>query len=67
MTNYQMVILPRLAQNGIWVKFYHFWPKNDVEKWSRKTFLKLLHAEAIFYQFILLHRNEAFSTKLQIH
>ena len=23
------------SQNGIWVKFYHFWAKNDGEKWSR--------------------------------
>jgi hypothetical protein len=27
-----------LAQNGIWVKFYHFWPKKDGEKWSRKKY-----------------------------
>ena len=20
-----------------WVKFYNFWPKNDVEKWSRRN------------------------------
>ena len=24
--------LSLLAQNGIWVKFYHVWPKNDGEK-----------------------------------
>ena len=24
--------------NGIWVKFSHFWPKNDGEKWSRKKY-----------------------------
>jgi hypothetical protein len=23
------------GQNGIRVKFYHFWPKNGDEKWSR--------------------------------
>ena len=23
------------GQNGLWVKFYYFWPKNDGEKWSR--------------------------------
>ena len=30
-----------LAQNGIWVKFYHFWPKNDDEKWSRKNIFEI--------------------------
>ena len=24
------------GQNGIWVKFYHFWLKNDGEKWYMK-------------------------------
>ena len=24
------------GQNGIWAKFYHFWPENDDEKWSKK-------------------------------
>ena len=32
------------GQNGIWVK-----SRNDGEKWSRKIFLKFLHAQAIFY------------------
>ena len=27
------------GQDGMWVKFYHFWPKNDGEKWSRKNIL----------------------------
>ena len=34
------------GQNGIWVKIWHFWPKNDGEKWSRKNLFKksfLLH------------------------
>ena len=31
-----------------------------------KIFLKFLHAQAIFFQIILLHRKEAFSKKLQI-
>ena len=38
-----------MIQNEMWVKFYHFWPKNYGEKWSKKIFLKLLHAEAIFF------------------
>ena len=25
------------GQNGIWVKFLHFWHKNDSEKWSRRN------------------------------
>ena len=29
------------AQNGIWVKFYHFWPKKDGEKWSRKNIFEI--------------------------
>ena len=54
-----------LAQNEIWVKFYHFWPKNDSEKNGlEKIFLKFLHAEAIFFYFILFHRKEDFCTKL---
>jgi hypothetical protein len=28
-------------QNGIWVKFYHFWPKNDGEKWFRKNIFEI--------------------------
>ena len=36
-------------QNGIRLQKFHFWPKNDGEKWSRKIFLKFLHAEAIFF------------------
>ena len=33
-----------LRQNGIWVKFYQFWCKNDGEKLSRKKIsLKFLH------------------------
>ena len=40
--------------------------KMMVKSGLEKMFLKFLHAEAIFLQFILLHRNEAFSTKSQI-
>ena len=29
------------GQNGIWVNFYHFWPKNDDEKWSRKNIFEI--------------------------
>ena len=58
-----------LPQNGMWVKFYHIWPKNNGEMWSGffLFFFKFIQAETIFYKFILLHRNETFSTKLQIH
>ena len=34
------LILP--DQNGIWVKFYHLWPKNDCEKWRRKNIFEIL-------------------------
>ena len=30
--------------NGSWIWNYHFWSKNDGEKWSRKFILKSLHA-----------------------
>ena len=43
------------ALNGIWVKFYHFWPNKDDEKWSRKIFLKFLHAH---YEMLI---NNSFS------
>ena len=26
------------GQNGVWVKIQHFWPLNDSEKVSRKSF-----------------------------
>ena len=29
------------SQNGIRVKLYHFWPKNDDEKWSRKNIFEI--------------------------
>ena len=32
------------GQNGIWVKSYHFWPKNDGEKWWRKNIFETPHA-----------------------
>ena len=42
------------GQNGIWVKFYSFWPKNDEEKWSRKNISKIApcakaFSENLFY------------------
>ena len=30
-----------LAENRIWVKFYHFWLINDGEKWSRKSIFEM--------------------------
>ena len=29
------------VQNGIWVTIYHFWPKNDDEKWHRKNYFEI--------------------------
>ena len=29
------------SQNGIWVEFQHFLPKNDGEKWSRKNVFEI--------------------------
>ena len=49
------------AQNGIWGKFYHFWPKNDDEKWSRKTIFEippcalwnvLIHFQHYIFEFL---------------
>ena len=42
------------GQNGIRVKFYHFWPKNDGEKWSRKNIFEIPPCAKLFF---LLHRN----------
>ena len=28
-------------QNGICIQKYHFWPKNDGEKWSRKIYFEI--------------------------
>ena len=28
-------------QNGIWVKFQHFWPENEGEKWYRKNIFEI--------------------------
>ena len=28
-------------QSGICVQKYNFWPKNDVEKWSRKSYFEI--------------------------
>ena len=30
-----------LGQNGIWVKFQHFMPKDNGEKWSRKNIFEI--------------------------
>ena len=30
-------VLRLRAQNGMWAKFYNFWPKHDDEKRSRKN------------------------------
>ena len=36
---YELFIHHFYGQNGIRNKNYHFWPKNDCEKWSRKIIL----------------------------
>ena len=40
------------GQNGIWVKFYHFWPKNDGENWSRKNIFEIPPCKS---HFLLIH------------
>ena len=41
-----------LAQNGIRVKFHHIWPKNDGEKWSRKSIFEISSCGS---HFLLIH------------
>ena len=46
-----------LGQNGIWVKFLHFWPKNDDEKWSQETIFEIPpwgHHVIFITEFVLL-------------
>ena len=40
------------SQNGIWVEFYHFWPKNDGQKQSRKNISEI---PACASTFLLIH------------
>ena len=45
------------GQNGIWVKFQRFWPKNDDEKWSRKNIFEIppcAHHVIFITEFVLL-------------
>ena len=40
-----------------WVKFYHFWPKNDDDKWSRKNIFEVPpcdHHVIFITEFVLL-------------
>ena len=37
-----------------------FWPKNDVENWSRNNIFKIPPCEAIFYKMNLPQRGEEF-------
>ena len=41
------------SQNGIWVKFQHFWPKMMVKSGLEKIVLKFLHA--LTMSFLLLN------------
>ena len=46
-----------LGQNVIWVKFQHFWPKNDDEKWSRKNVFEIppcAHHVIFVTEFVIL-------------
>mgnify|MGYP000523909880 CR=1 FL=1 len=43
------------------------WPKIDGEKWSKKLFLKFLHALSLFQtNSCLLHKSEDLGIKIQI-
>ena len=48
------------TQNGIWVKFQHFWPKNDDEKWSRKNIFEIppcAHHVIFITKFVPFNQN----------
>ena len=53
-------------QNGICIKNYNFWPKNDGEKWSRKNIFEIPPCGSHFLFFFLLttfEENHKFSNK----
>ena len=41
-----------------------FWPKNDIEKWCKKIFLKFLHAQSPFPD--LLHKGEDLGLEIKM-
>ena len=45
------------------MKFYHFGPEIDGEKWCRKSVLEIPSCGSHFLLIHLFQRNEAFSTK----
>ena len=58
------------------MKFYHFWPKNDGEKWSRKNVFEIppcAHYVISITEFILLikipplYEVNSFNRKWQAH
>ena len=52
------------GQNGIWVKFQYFWPKNDGEKWSRKNIFEIppcAHHVIFITKFVLLTKTPPFN------
>jgi hypothetical protein len=58
------------------VKFYHFWPKNDGEKWSRKNIFEIppfAHHVIFITEFVLLikippfYEVNSFNRKCQAH
>ena len=51
------------SQNGMGVKFQHFWPKNDGEKWSRKNIFEIppcAHHVIFITEFVLLTKTPPF-------
>ena len=40
------------GQNRVWVKFEHFWPKNDSEKWYRKNIFEIPTCHFLLDEFI---------------
>jgi hypothetical protein len=58
------------------VKFYHFWPKNDGEKWSRKNIFEIppcAHHVIFITEYVLLikippfYEVNSFHRKCQAH
>ena len=59
--------LPYPVKSGIWVKFYHFGPKNDGEKWSRKNIFEIPPCAKPFSNPLIYFKEwRIFFTKLQI-
>ena len=58
-----LTIVARSKWNMGEILAFQFWPKNDGEKWSRKIFLKFLHALTMLFLLLNLYFWSKFSNK----